>query len=1619
MCNTAIFFNIITIVFDAYLWYTLFTYIYIYKIRSSMTNKTLLKITIWGVFLIFLMALLALPISLTPNTASSLRYAGGELSPELVEDFSSERALSPRSLLREEDSYIFDSTYGGWQQVLLWGDSAYYFGLNSTEQYSALATLTTPQLILADNNYTLFVDYFSMREESFPNTLTLYSSIDGQNYIKLHTEKAFFTDNSYKTISVNLPYGSKYIKLEAKVYADIAGQESGIYIDNIGIAAHNNYSLSSLTAEDFTLDILENNIVYDGKTKLPSFSLTCSDDQAKYFAYTYISTSTQPSFSKGISALDAGTYYLHAAIFSINNEYFDTVTVSFTISKADLVVDMSRLVYTLYPHYIIIHNLPLYDAEGLLIAPSSLGDVSYTLSNGETDTTSTLTCIAIPFIGSFDLFITVAESANYNQAVSDTITVDETPFEGEFLFFNTEQNSIYDGTAQNIDYFFFTIPDGNVENLEIFEYTGEDFSIAYTLNGEAVDEPINAGKYLATLTYKTKVTVINFEITKRTLIAASYIGSDLNKTYDGSTVLYYTRKENIEDTDTVSSAAATLKSHDFVLGGVMGDDEVLLSVASAKYNFNLGQVKVLLRGLSLMGEHSNNYQLDTNFITDLYFKVYTISPATLSLAPQANGDNTLLIKSKIYDGSFDAAIDFEALDGLYGERNLVPLTFYGLSGTDSLDINSLQVEFLSKYAGNRAVKLWHNDPTMLDRYHQDIALSALFTPLCGAILPKTLDIDTNLSAITVEDKVYSGDNIANVTFGACSFNSPLGADETTLNNSLLYKIVFESATFSQSRAGENIAITVQNISLAIIDAAYADIIGSYAINDLILYKDIAQKEMFLITEYLRISGGIIPELVVEPRGVATSSSYYNSLSDAQNDTNRLAEPTANGIYYIRVTSSDSNYFLENGYGIITLVITTQKADQTILFDYAPYLSDGAITMLKGGSLTPQAYSVADTGERTNLTISYTISGEQSLYSFDSNSRTLTALNTGSISIIAAQSGDAFYNATSTAITLNIVDYSPSFSEVTVASTAYVAENLPLLNGNAKVNGGELSSNFVALDTLVEPHKEYYNYRLSFDSSYVGYYDFEYSLQPTFMNLKITLPAQISREYYQNTDFLNYVDIAIERGERTINPPRSDYASFGLVFAFSDIDFAPGSYTLSFLQGQNNFVGVTTNKNYTVQIIGESINLVVGKSVISVKMPAITKHYGQDNIQPSTNSVIFEGNCRTEDQTIFRNSLNFYMYCNKLSPVGSYAINISMDFEDMAIYDCYDFDIVNSFMIVEPASLSITTTAPSSVYGGAITYHDIVINGLYLAEDYAYLKSYVTTSHSVTSRSNVGTYTIFVDYFGNDGNYQISEVSGVYTVIPASFSGITFENQKVLYDGKKHRLQITYDPSWTDITVVYNITEVWEVGVYNITATVSKPNYATTTYTAKLTIATLNLASSSQTNKVEILDMTEGASGFSPDLTLSVHSSQVEGIRDKVNAMLKSLSTQQETVVAIYDITLLQDNTAVDTPDGNYRIKITIPNITTNSNIRILASVDNELKEVAHTFENGYFVFETDSLNGIAILKTTQITESRISTIVVVSIVGVVVLAMFGIIIGSFAGGRKATLRSRRKHHKWF
>ncbi len=97
----------------------------------------------------------------------------------------------------------------------------------------------------------------------------------------------------------------------------------------------------------------------------------------------------------------------------------------------------------------------------------------------------------------------------------------------------------------------------------------------------------------------------------------------------------------------------------------------------------------------------------------------------------------------------------------------------------------------------------------------------------------------------------------------------------------------------------------------------------------------------------------------------------------------------------------------------------------------------------------------------------------------------------------------------------------------------------------------------------------------------------------------------------------------------------------------------------------------------------------------------------------------------------------------------------------------------------------------------------------------------------------GTYEIAVRAMQSE-NYTTAFRNVQLVIHPLSASGdYTMASRTITYDGQPHGLTVENLPD--DATVAYDINEVVDVGVYTITATVSRPGYTTETLNGVLTI----------------------------------------------------------------------------------------------------------------------------------------------------------------------------------------
>ncbi|MDE7463519.1 MAG: MBG domain-containing protein [Clostridiales bacterium] len=135
---------------------------------------------------------------------------------------------------------------------------------------------------------------------------------------------------------------------------------------------------------------------------------------------------------------------------------------------------------------------------------------------------------------------------------------------------------------------------------------------------------------------------------------------------------------------------------------------------------------------------------------------------------------------------------------------------------------------------------------------------------------------------------------------------------------------------------------------------------------------------------------------------------------------------------------------------------------------------------------------------------------------------------------------------------------------------------------------------------------------------------------------------------------------------------------------------------------------------------------------------------------------------------------------------------------------------------------ITFADKAYTYDGAP--HSVTVSGN--------LPTGTQVSYQNNEKTDVGTYNATA-VLSKDG-YETKTLTATLTINKAEFKGVTLADKKFVYFGKVCSLEVEGElPDGTQVTYANN--DKKEVGEYNVTATLTNPNYVTKTLSAKMTI----------------------------------------------------------------------------------------------------------------------------------------------------------------------------------------
>lgn len=479
-------------------------------------------------------------------------------------------------------------------------------------------------------------------------------------------------------------------------------------------------------------------------------------------------------------------------------------------------------------------------------------------------------------------------------------------------------------------------------------------------------------------------------------------------------------------------------------------------------------------------------------------------------------------------------------------------------------------------------------------------------------------------------------------------------------------------------------------------------------------------------------------------------------------------------------------------------------------------------------------------------------------------------------------------------------------------------------------------------------------------------------------------------------------------------------------------FEPGEYAVygtGAPEGGYEFrVGDDGGFTYELAFEGTA-TLKIEKSRITVCAPNLDKYYF---VSPKTEEEIraaisIEGTVLEEDVSSIIAGTTVVSSASRIAAVGNYAIVLSGEKET----EHYVIDYRSAYVTVLPAEVTIFAVGSGHVYGNQPSEIRTGVSltsgsAAYSAEDIAALKeeiaAYIRYDLSVSAESDAGDYPINVYYAGDVSNIILTVGDSVYTVSPASLTGITFEDMKVLYDGERHFPEISYDKEkWQGLTVRYDKGFFVDAGVYEYTAVVSKKNYKDLTLTATLTIGTLTVTSSSLVTDAVTISVSkeECEFGLSPETYAILTALDTEN-KDKLAERIDALTEdgKKTNVLAAYDINVFSGVGQVALGYSSYELTLRPSAVKHSAGLKIYGYGDGGYGEIEYEYKNGTYYLSCASLEDIAFVTEVKETVSPIFIWIGVAIFALLVLFVLAVVFSGSKKGRKERARSRRRHHRW-
>ncbi|KAI9550166.1 hypothetical protein GHT06_003538 [Daphnia sinensis] len=252
-------------------------------------------------------------------------------------------------------------------------------------------------------------------------------------------------------------------------------------------------------------------------------------------------------------------------------------------------------------------------------------------------------------------------------------------------------------------------------------------------------------------------------------------------------------------------------------------------------------------------------------------------------------------------------------------------------------------------------------------------------------------------------------------------------------------------------------------------------------------------------------------------------------------------------------------------------------------------------------------------------------------------------------------------------------------------------------------------------------------------------------------------------------------------------------------------------------------------------VADQGNLIVNQKVLTITgLIADNKVYDGTNAVTVTGTASLSGVVTGTTVSLTGTAVHAFASEDVANAISVSTSGLSLTGADAANYT---LTLPSLSANITKAPVTITAASQSKIYDGtSLTNSGSSITSGALISGHTYTVTVSGSQTNVGTSNNVASAALIKDSGNNDltANYEISLVSGVLTITPATITGITFADGTFVYDGTAKSLAITGTLP-TGTSVAYSNNARTDVGTQEVTATITGSNYDDLVLKADLTI----------------------------------------------------------------------------------------------------------------------------------------------------------------------------------------